>query len=79
MKTSKGPHISENDLYFPKLFKSNSDPNIKRLPKKLLYRFISRLICLILTKIFKLPEIVSLTISEFICAFKRSKSFKKFE
>ena len=51
MKTSKGPHISENDLYFPRLFKSNSDPNIKKLPKKLLYRFISRLICLILTKV----------------------------
>jgi len=75
MKTSKGPPVTEDDLYLPKLFKSGSDPNIKRLPKKLLYHFISRLVCLILTKIFKLPEIVSLTLSEFICAFKRCKSF----
>ena len=78
MKTSKGPHIYLKMIYiFQDYLNQNSDPNIKRLPKKLLYRFISRLICLILTNIFKLPELVSLTISEFICAFKRCKSFKK--
>lgn len=77
METSSGPPISENELYFPKLLKSDSDPNIKKLPKKILYRFLSRFISLILTKVFKFPNLLSLMISEFICAFKRSKTFKK--
>jgi hypothetical protein len=67
MKTSTGsPFI---------LIKYDSDPNIKKLPGRLIYRILSRFYYLVFRKIFHFPKLISLLLSEFICILRTSKTF----
>ena len=44
-----------------------ADPNIKRLPKRMIYKVSKRLLYVIFLKIFRFPHRISLLFSEFIC------------
>ena len=62
MKTSSGKPLIGVNL--------SADPNIKKLPNRLIHKVLSRFFYIIFLKIFRFPPLFSLLFSEFICIMR---------
>lgn len=62
MKTSSGKPLIGIDL--------SADPNIKKLPNRLIHKVLSRLFYIIFLKLFRFPQPFSLLFSEIVCIMR---------
>ena len=54
------------------IVKSSSDPNIARLPGKLVSRFLTRFLTLVLRRSGGVSQLVAMLVAEFVCALRKS-------
>lgn len=57
--------------------KSTSDPNIARLPGKMMSRVLTRLLTLLVQRLTGTPRLLALIIAEFVCALRKSEWLMK--